>query len=339
MKNWLILAIAVALAAACAPSDFIRKNPIDLPDTSGGNGGSCGSGGSGDNGSSEGGSGTQTPGARLSDAFKGWRCVTTYMNIKNFDQTITFHYDELGRIDEYTENQKAYENDGVTAWSDEDYKRIYHYTSPTHIDYYNDFIEGHKPATWYNFDDKGRITEAYNSYGDNYLFSYNAAGQLIEVKNFYQYSEQEDEVKYDSWKKSRIFEWLDGRPVFYYQRWTSPDGKQEVTRDMTRIRYDMAYRNPFRGMVVDPLTLGLETGIFSFLGWTGLKSEFLITGWYDEDDPDFRTDVTLLTDREDHITGMTVEEYNHGLDSRREYTFYWNGDAPILKKDGIPVIN
>lgn len=62
-------------------------------------------------------------------------------------------------------------------------------------------------------------------------------------------------------------------------------------------------------------------------------------GWFNQDNSALRTNVTLTTDRNKHIIGMTRAISNGGLDTRREYTFTWKGEAPLLEQNGIPVIN
>ena len=309
------------------------------------NNGSETPGGNSGNGSG-GGSGTGTEASNLySDALQGWRCVSYSQNKKTFDTTLEFHYDERGHLDYYLEHTLSYNNDGVTVWSDDNYKRIYHYTSPTHADYYDDFVEGNNRSSWYNFDSEGRITEKYNPYGDSYRYHYNDKGQLIEIENDFQYKNDDDKDKYGSWKKSRIIEWTDlGCPHYSCQKWTS--GSQSVIRNEKTILFDTAYKNPFREMAIDPTVLEIainplvsSKGLFDMEGWWGKRSEYLITGWFNQENSDLRTNVTLTTDRNKHIIGMTRAISNGGLDSRREYTFTWKGEAPLLNQDGIPVIN
>ena len=331
-KLFLLMAVAL-VAASCSFFDTTPDSPANTSQTS-------------DNGSGNGsGEGTDTS-VKYSDALQGWRCVTYSQNKKTFDQTLTFHYDEKGRIDYYLEHTLSYNSDGVTTWSDDNYKRIYNYTSPTHADFYNDAVEGHSRTNWYDFDAEGRIIRRYNSDGDPFLYHYNAKGELIEIENAYQYEEAEDEQKYGSWKKSRVIEWFTdfSCPHYFYQKWTS--GSRTVIRNKYTILINQAYTNPFRGMAIDPTVQEMTTmlgtggvGLFDLEGWWGKRSEYLVRSWYNEESPEYRVVVTLKTDKDAHITGMTREIHNGGLDTRREYTFTWKGEAPLLKQDGIPVIN
>ena len=265
--------------------------------------------------------------------------ITLQSYLLTFDQTIEFHYDAKGRIHEYAEHLIAYKEDGKTAWADENYLRIYHYTSDTHIDFYNETIEGHDPATWYNLDAKGRIIESNNSYGPNYQYVYDDAGHLVEIKNKYQYEDEEDEKTYASWDKSLVIEWSSyGNLSCSYQRWTS--GTKTMTRTPVQYIYNTSYLNPFRAMVVDPTTLG--TDISSIIGLTGTHPEYLVTGWRPDGEDEVSTVVQLITDRSNRITGMTRTTRYHklpGVDGHNDYTFFWNGNAPVLEKNGIPEIN
>ena len=339
MRKLLIFCAAVLVAASCSSFDSGRYGNTHTQTP--GNGSGNGNGNGEDPGT--------TPGSSVnpfSDDLRGWRCVSYSMGKKTFDQTLEFHYDENGYLEYYLEHTLSYENDGVKVWSDDNYKRIYYRTSPTHIDYYEDRVEGNKRSSWFNFDSQGRITEKYNPYGDSYRYHYDEKGRLIEIENDFQFKDEADEQEYGSWKKSRVVDWLDeqGRPVYFAQKWTS--GTQTIYRDEKTILSNTAYTNPFRNMAIDPTVqemainpLVSSKGIFDMEGWWGARSKYLITGWYSQDNSSLRTDVDLITDREDHITGMVREISNGGLDTRREYTFVWKGEAHLLKKDGIPVIN
>ena len=333
MRKLFYFCVAALLAASCSffdttPED--RTNPSQTP-------------GGGGNGSGED-PGT-TPGKRnpFSDALQGWRCISYYQNKKTFDQTLQFHYDELGRLDYYLEHTLSYNNDGIMTWADDNYKRIYHYTSPTHADFYNEVIAEGSRGTWYDFDAEGRIIKKNNAYGDPYLYHYNDKGQLIEIENAYMYEDSEDEKKYASWKKSRIVDWYEDCPHYFSQKWTS--GSETVYRNEMTIIRNIHYTNPFRNMAIDPTVMGMTIvpdgggiGLFDLEGWWGTRSKYLITGWYAKDNTYNRLDVTLLTDKDDHITGMTTQG-SGVFGSRREYTFSWKGEAPLLKKDGVPEIN
>lgn len=319
-KLFLLMAVAL-VAASCS---FFEKDEVKTRTETTENGSGNGSGED---------PGT-TPGStnQLSDALQGWRCLYYSRGTKTFDTTISFHYDENGRIDFYDERQIVYKTDGATILSDDTYKRVYHYTSATHCDFYNESIVGHPRTNWFNFDTEGRITEQYNPYDDNYRYHYNEAGQLVEIENSYQYEEAEDEQKYGSWKKSRVIEWNDEAPFFFYQKWTS--GSQSVIRDKFNVMVSWAYTNPFRGMAIDPTVM--SSGVFDMMGWWGKRSEYLIAGWYNDDT---YVRVNLVTDKDQHITGMVTYDENYGFDTRREYTFTWKGEAPLLKRDGKPIIN
>ena len=331
MRKLFLLMAAALMVASCSFFDTTPDSPANTSQTS-------------DNGSGED-PGT-TPGKPnpFTDALQGWRCISYYQNKKTFDQTLQFHYNELGYLDYYLEHTLSYNNDGITTWSDDNYKRIYNYTSPTHADFYNDAVEGHSRTNWYDFDADGRIIKKYNAYGDPYLYHYNDKGQLIEIENAFQYEDAEDEKKYASWKKSRIIKWADlGYPLYFGQKWTS--GSETVYRNEFMIQCNTAYTNPFRQMAMDPTAMGMTIvpdgggmGLFDLEGWWGKRSEYLIRGWYDAENPDCRVTVTLLTDQSDHITGMRTQT-SGDFGSRREYTFTWKGEAPLLKQDGIPVIN
>ncbi len=330
VKKLVLLCSVALLAAACTPSGSLSINRYGRTDAPGGGNGSTSPSSGTDQGSQ---------GGKLSDALQGWRCISYNGDAKIFDQTLAFHYDENGHVDYYDERLVSYKGDGVTVASDDNYKRIYHYTTPTHIDYYNDYIEGHSPATWYEFDDKGRITEAYNHYGDNHLYHYNADGQLIEIENSFQYEDSDDEELYGSWKKSRIIVWetYNGfkNLASFYQKWTS--GSKVVTRTRYFVQLELKYLNPFRNMVIDPTVLG--TGVFQMLGWCGAKSDLLVYDWYSEDTPQINTIVNLITDSNNRVTGMVTQDRNYSLGTRREYTFTWKGEAPVLEESGIQIIN
>ena len=341
MRKLFVICAAGLMLASCSFFDSGQEGNTttssDTPGGNSGNGSGNGSGGSGTN--------TGTSANPYSDVLKGWRCVSYYNDKKTFDSTLEFHYDERGHLDYYLEHTLSYENDGIKVWSDDNYKRIYHYTSPTHADYYEDRVEGNKSTNWYNFDSEGRITEKFNYYGDNYLYHYNDKGQLIEIENSFQYKDEDDEKEYGSWKKTRIIEWTDlGCPHYFCQKWTS--GTQSVVRNEMTILFDTAYKNPFREMAIDPTVMEMTIdfgsggiGLFDMEGWWGRRSEYLITGWYSKENSARRVDVRLTTDRDKHIIGMTRAISNGGLDSRREYTFIWKGEAPLFEQNGIPVIN
>ena len=262
MRKLFYCCVAALLAASCSffdttPED--RTNPSQTP-------------GGGGNGSGED-PGT-TPGKPnpFSDALQGWRCSSYYQNKKTFDQTLQFHYDELGRLDYYLEHTLSYNNDGITTWADDNYKRIYHYTSPTHADFYNEVIAEGSRGTWYDFDADGRIIKKNNAYGDPYLYHYNDKGQLIEIENAYMYEDSEDEKKYKSWKKSRIVDWYEDCPHYFSQKWTS--GSETVYRNEMTIIRNIHYTNPFRNMAIDPTVMGMTIvpdgggiGLFDLEGW------------------------------------------------------------------------
>ena len=337
MRKLSVICAAVLAVASCSLYDSgEHRNTSSQSETPGGNGGNGSGNGSG--------TGTDASVNPYTAALKGWRCVSYSLGKKTFDQTLEFHYNERGYLDYYLEHTLSYNNDGVTTWSDDNYKRIYNYTSPTHADYYDDKVREGGRTNWYDFDAQGRIIRKYKNGDDPYVYHYNDKGQLIEIENAYRYDDSEDEKKYGSWKKSRIVEWYEDCPHYFCQKWTS--GSQTIYRDEMTVIRNTQYTNPFRNMAIDPTVLGMNIdlatggiGLFDLEGWWGTRSKYLVTGWYSKDNTYIRIDVTLVTDKDDRITGMKTETHNGGLDSSREYTFVWNGEAPLLKKDGIPVIN
>ena len=304
-------------------------------------------GGSGGNGPGNGSGTPSDPSANpYTAALKGLQCISFSQNKKTFDQTFEFHYNERGYLDYYLEHSLSYNDDGVTTWADNNYKRIYNYTSPTHADYYEDEIKEGSRSGWYDFDSQGRIIRKFNFYGDPYLYHYNDKGQLIEIENAFRYVLANDEKQYGSWKKSRIIGWRSDYdcPQNFCQKWTS--GSETVYRSGMTILYDTAYTNPFRNMAIDPTMLEMTIdmtnggmGLFDLEGWWGTRSKYLVTGWFCDDNPENNVKVTIRTDKNERIIGMTRETHYGASTSRREYSFTWNGEAPQLKKDGIPVIN
>ena len=328
MKRISLLLLAALLTAACVPSDREQVPSGTISDKS-----SDPSENTVETPSEE---PSEEPSAEpLQREFEGWRCQIYSNNKLAFDQEISFAYDSKGRICSYDEHQISYENDGVTPWSDDNYKRIYLYTSDTHIDFYNDFIEGNEPSTWYDLDDEGRFKEVNNLYGPNYLYRYDEDGHLVEIVNKWQYEDEEDEEKYDSWKKSTCITWVSGNPCRIFQKWVNPDTEEQVIRSAFTIMTDQTYFNPFRYMVLDPSVSGTE--MYSIIGLTGTRSRNLIAGWYLEADPTVRTEVNLILNRERKISGLVVIGKNHGLDSMREYTFSWAIDPPTLETDHVIV--
>lgn len=334
----ILFAAALMLASCSLLNPDNQGNTGSQTQTPGGNGG---------NGSGNGSGSDPDPSANpYTAALKGMQCISYSQNKKTFDQTYEFHYNESGYLDYYLEHALSYNDDGVTTWADINYKRIYNYTSPTHADYYEDKIKEGGRAGWYDFDAQGRIIRKYNAYGDPYVYHYNDKGQLTEIENAFRNVFADDQSKYGSWKKSRIIGWRADYdcPQNFCQQWTS--GSQTVLRNEMTILYNTAYTNPFRNMAIDltvqEMTIDLTNGgmgLFDLEGWWGTRSKYLITGWFCDDNPENRVTVTLNTDKNDRIIGMTREIRNGSYVTRREYTFTWNGEAPLLKKDGIPVIN
>lgn len=325
MKKLILPLLGVLLTAACTPSVKDHVPSANITDHSQ------------DPSGSPSGTPSEDPSQEpVQGAFKGWKCLSYSFGKHTSDQTMEFIYDSKGRVCEYDERHIIYENE--VPLFDDNYKRIYHYTSDTHIDYYNDFIEGHNPATWYDLDADGRFKEEKNSYGPNYIYSYDEKGHLVEIANRYQYEDEEDEEKYGSWNKSIRIDWdSEGNPTRLYQRWENPLDNQVVERSGIRFVVDRAYFNPFYDMIQDPSVSGTE--LYSIIGLTGTHAAKLIKGWYSEDDRAVRTDVKLQFDNDRGISGITLEGKNNGLDTKMEYVFSWAIDAPHLEADPNQVIN
>ena len=267
----------------------------------------------------------------------GWNCKTYSFGELIYDQDIQFIFDGKGRICEYDEHLLSYKDKGQTVWSDDHYKRIYHYTSDTHIDFYNEVMEGSEPATWYEFDSEGRIIESYKYDADNYIYSYDDDGHLVSILNSYQYTTEEDYEKYATWTKSRKIEWYVWDPHRTYQECVSPSGSEVVERDVRYFDFDVYIDNPFKHKVIDPTARPSE--LFSYMGWTGTKSTYLLTGWRSAEDRSKRTTVEFTLDDERHILGMVVCDYSPTLTAKREYTFTYFTEPTILPEPKDIIIN
>ncbi|MBR1871621.1 MAG: hypothetical protein IJ795_00240 [Bacteroidales bacterium] len=266
----------------------------------------------------------------------GWHCQIFSSDGKpEFDIDMDFEFDDKGRVCQYTEHQILYNSDG-TKFSDEVYDRIYNYTSDTHIDYYNGPVGLYKPATWYNLDSEGRISERYNPYGgDNYIYHYDEQGQLYRIDNLFEFEDEEQEKELEGFLTGRRLYWDEGNPMS--EAGFADEYGDEVSLGGIMFNYHFFFDNPFRDKVIDP-TLTI-TGTLNFFGMTGKHPASLLTGYYDIDDPDETCDLVLELDDERIVSGMTVtHHYKEFTTSKYVYAFrYFSKPEPMPELP--PIIN
>ncbi len=257
----------------------------------------------------------------------GWTCKIYTQDHLDFVNDYDFIFDEKGRVCQHNLHQITYNTDGSVS-TDDHIKYIYHYTSDTHIDFYNDFIEGHAPTTSYDLDSEGRIIEQYYSWTDNLLFEYNASGQLTAVKNLYQYEDAEDEEQYGDYEKSTVFAWNTNDDIEEVYQYWEKDG-DGVRRDTQLVRYDLNLENPYYDKVIDPLLCAFNG--MTFFGLTGKSTRHIPYGIFSREAAgDYYQKIELKLDADRRVVGMTRHLNRWGLFSDYVYEFrYFTPPEPL----------